>query len=100
MTRVPGTDSFGDRLINEMNAALRERERTDADLRKAITKLLAHHHEADLTSAASTAYIRARVARVRYAAALEAAGWEVPEHLLDDTTEHDGTRTARDDSAT
>jgi len=70
-----------------MNEAFRERERTDADVRRTVAKLLTQPHETTLLSAATTALIRARVARVRYAAALEAAGWAVPEHLLDDPPE-------------
>ncbi len=82
-----GGAATADHSTAQIREAFRERERADSELRRAITRLLEHSDSPDLRSNANVALIRARVSRVRYAAVLSAAGWFVPEYLVDDVPE-------------
>ena len=67
--------------------AMSERERADADVRKAAVDLVQWAGEPDLQEAATVALVRGQVSRIHYAEELKALGWPIPEHLLDDVPE-------------
>ncbi|GAA5037884.1 hypothetical protein [Actinopolymorpha pittospori] len=71
--------------MQDLHEAIRERERAHAQLRQTTAQLLQQPAENDLRAAVATAMIRELVSRVRYAAALKALGWPVPDHLLIDS---------------
>jgi hypothetical protein len=77
-----------DRSTEAVREAFEERERADAELRRAIASLLAQADSAELRSSLNVALIRARVSRIKYAAVLSAAGCVVPDHLVDDVPGH------------
>ncbi|MEQ7009293.1 hypothetical protein ABN028_24225 [Actinopolymorpha sp. B17G11] len=70
--------------MSELHAALVAREHAESDVRKAVAALLQRPQNVDLQGTVRLSQIRERVARIRYATALQAAGWAVPEDLLDD----------------
>lgn len=70
--------------MQEVHEAIRERERAHAHLRQATAQLLQDPTDNGLRAAVSAAMVRELVSRVRYAAALKALGWPVPDHLLID----------------
>jgi hypothetical protein len=74
----------GERPVREIGEAFSERERADSEVRRSITRVLLAPDNSDLRDEANVALIRERVTRVRYAAALKAAGWFVPEELVAD----------------
>ena len=73
--------------MQELHEAIRERERAQAQVRKATAQVLQDPADAELRAAVATGMVRELVSRVRYAAALKALGWPVPDHLLMDVPE-------------
>lgn len=67
--------------------AMWERERADAEVRKATIDLVQWAGDPDLQEAATVALVRGQVSRIRFAEELKALRWPIPEHLLADVPE-------------
>ncbi|WP_020578273.1 hypothetical protein [Actinopolymorpha alba] len=83
MTDIDAPGGAGPRAA-KLRVAVQERERADAAVRMAIARLLAQPGSVTLQTEVAVALIREQASGIRYAAALKAVGWLVPEGLLDD----------------